>query len=271
MTTTKQHRWFENAGYSLIELMVAMLVSTLVVGAVLSMLVSIEEIQRDSQQMIDSQQAARISLDQVQRDLQMAGVGIAWLVAPMPLVVPEVGGGFTVRHNQSGVRASLVVDMGGTGADLRVDDAAGFAPGMGIAVYDNAGALSFVTVTGVNLGADRISHDGTTKIFTVADGTAVARIETITYSVDGQDRLLRQVNAEAPEPLAGNVAAFNVTYWNNSTPSAVFNPATVAQQLLIQTIQVALTVETEDPQLNAVNERQRTLTTQVTPRAIILS
>ena len=270
MMTTKLHPTFENDGYSLIELMVSMLVSTLVVGAVMMMLVSIEEIQRDGQQMIDAQQAARISLEQMQRDLQMAGVGIAWLVAPMPLVVPQANG-FQVRHNQAGVRASLVADMGGTGADLEVDDAAGFVVGTGVAVYDNTGALNFVTITGVDLLNDTISHDGTTKVFTVADGTAVARIETITYSVDGQNRLMRQVDADAPEPIAANVAAFNVTYWDNSVPSAVFVPATVAQQLLIQTIQVALTIETDDPQFNTQNERQRTLTTQVTPRAIILS
>jgi hypothetical protein len=234
------------------------------------MLVSIEEIQRDGQQLIDAQQAARISLEQMQRDLQMAGVGIAWLVAPMPLVVPQANG-FTIRHNQAGVRASLVVDMVGTGSDLRVDDATGFQVGTEIAVYDNTGALDFVTVTNVNLANDRISHDGTTKVYTVADGTAVARIETITYGLDAQNRLTRQIDNSPAEPLAENIVAFNVTYWNNSVPSVVFVPATVAEQLLIQTIQVALTIETEETQFNTVNERQRTLTTQVTPRAIILS
>jgi hypothetical protein len=39
----------------------------------------------------------------------------------------------------------------------------------------------------------------------------------------------------------------------------------------IQTVQVDLTLETDDPQINTLNTRQVTLTTRVTPRAIVLS
>jgi len=62
-----------------------------------------------------------------------------------------------------------------------------------------------------------------------------------------------------------------VTYWDNATPSVVFVPDTVSLQMMIQTVQVDLTVETENTKLNTSQFRQVTLTTQVTPRAIVLS
>lgn len=259
------------AGYSLIELMVAMLVSTLVVGGVMTMLTSIQEVQRDSQQLIDAQQQARISLEQIQRDLQQAGVGLAWLVAPLPLVVNNGANSIEIRHNQGGISSPLAADQAGTGAVLAVNDVTGFEIGQTAGVYDSTGSFDLVTITAIDAGNNRISHDGTTKAFTVADGTAVAHIETITYTIDAQNRLMRQLDNDAPQPLAENIVNFNVTYWDNSDPTVVFNPVTNAQMLRIQTVQVALTIETVDPQLNTVNERQVTLTTRVTPRAIVLS
>lgn len=259
------------AGYSLIELMVAMLVSTLVVGGVMTMLTSIQEVQRDAQQLIDAQQQARISLEQVQRDLQQAGVGLAWLVAPLPLIVPNGADSFEIRHNQGGLSSPLAADQAGTGGVLTVNDVTGFEVGKTAGVYDATGSFDLVTITAIDAGNNRISHDGTSKAFTVADGTAVAHIERITYAIDAQNRLTRQIDNDAAQPLADNIVNFAVTYWDNSDPTVLFNPVTNAQMLRIQTVQVDLTIETVDPQLNTVNERQVTLTTRVTPRAIVLS
>jgi len=262
---------FDARGYSLIELLVATLVSTLVVGGVMTMLTSIEEVHRDSQQLIDAQQQARISMEQIQRDLQIAGVGLAWLVAPLPLIVPQGPGSFQIRHNQGGVTSALTADMAGTGDFLVVDDVTGFSTGQTAGVYDSTGAFDLVTITAVDTGNNRISHTGTSKAFTVADGTAVAHIETITYAVDAQNRLTRQIDNDAAQPIAGNVVNFAVTYWDNSSPTTVFNPATNAEMMRILTVQIDLSIETEDAQLNTNNERQVTLSTQVTPRAIVLS
>ncbi|MGD8331059.1 MAG: prepilin-type N-terminal cleavage/methylation domain-containing protein [Acidobacteriota bacterium] len=262
---------FDAAGYSLIELLVAMLVSTLVVGGVMTMLTSIEEVHRDSQQLIDAQQQARISMEQIQRDLQVAGVGLAWLVAPLPLIVPQGAGSFQIRHNQGGLTSALAADQTGTGGSLTVNDVTGFAVGMTAGVYDSSGAFDLVTITGIDTGNNRISHTGTSKAFTVADGTAVAHIETITYAVDAQNRLTRQIDNNAAQPIAGNVVNFAITYWNNGDPTTMFNPATNAEMMRIQTVQIDLTIETEDAQINTANERQVTLSTRVTPRAIVLS
>jgi len=267
----EQSREHHEHGYSLIELMVAMLISTLVVGGVMVMLTAIGDVHRDSQQLIDAQQAARISLEQVQRDLQVAGVGLAWLVPPLPLVVPQADGGVIIRHCQSGITTVLDADMGNANDPMTVDDVTGFEVGQSIGVYDASGAMDLVTVTGIDAGNSRIQHSGASKAYTVADGTAVARIETIQYSVDAQDRLTRSIDGAAAQPIAGNVVSLTITYWDSGNPPAVFVPVSNAEMMMIQTVQVDLTIQTEDPRLNTVTFRQVTLTTQVTPRAIVLS
>ena len=261
----------DEAGYNLIELMVAMLVSTLVVGGVLMMLNAVQDVHRDSQEMIDAQQSARISVEQIQRDLQLAGVGLVWLVPPLPLIVPQVDGGFQVRHNQSGVTASLATNMANPNDAFTVDDVTGFAIGQSIAIYDSTGALDMVDITGIDAANDRIMHGGASKAYTVADGTALAWIQTITYGVDVQDRLTRQVDNEGAYPIAGNVVGLVVAYWNSDTPSVVFVPNTIPLQMMIQAVQVDLTIQTENMRLNTNQFRQVTLSTQVTPRAIVLS
>jgi type II secretory pathway pseudopilin PulG len=261
----------DQAGFSLIELMVATLVSTLVVGGVMLMLNAIQDVHRDTQEMIDAQQSARISMEQIQRDLQLAGVGLVWLVPPLPLIVPQADGGLQLRHNQSGVTASLSADMANQTDAFTVDDVTGFAVGQTIGIYDATGAMDLLAITGIDSVNDKIMHGGASKAYTVADGTALAWVQTITYSVDAQDRLTRQVDNEAAQPIAGNVVGFLVTYWDNATPSVVFVPDTVSLQMMIQTVQVDLTVETENTKLNTSQFRQVTLTTQVTPRAIVLS
>jgi hypothetical protein len=192
-------------------------------------------------------------------------------VAPLPLVVPTGAASFEIRHNQGGVSSPLVADQPGVGGVLTVADVTGFAIGQTAGVYDSTGAFDLVTITNIDGVNDRITHDGTTKAFTVADGTAVAHIETIRYAIDGQGFLTRQVDNNSIQPLAGNVVNFAVTYWDNSDPSVLFAPATNAEMMRIQTVQVDLTLETDDPQINTLNTRQVTLTTRVTPRAIVLS
>jgi hypothetical protein len=258
----------------LLELLIASLVSVFVVGGVLTMLVGLEDVHRDTQELIDAQQMARLSLDQMTRDLQLAGVGLAWLLPPFPLVVPRADGGIDIRHNQGNITGTLVADMGGPNDALFVDSAVGFEAGQQIGVYDAMGAMDLVDVISVDLGANRIVHSGVSKAYLVADGTAVARIETISYMIQnfgGVPTLMRQVDNLAAQPIASQIQTLNIVYWDDSTPAVAFNPATPVEQLRIRTVELTLTIQTENVRLNTVQRRTASLTTRVTPRAIALS
>lgn len=263
-------------GFSLIELIVAGLISLFVVGGVMTMLVSINDINRDTQQLIDSQQSVRIALDQIQRDVQIAGVGLLWLLPPTPVIIPRADGGIDIRQNQGGLMAGLIADMGSGTDDFTVDDVTGFSPGMQVAVYDAGGSIDFVTIIAVDTNNDRLSHDGASKAYTVADGTAVARILTISYylqQIDGVWTMVREKDGANTATIAANivVAGTSILYWDDSLPSVLFNPNTNSLQLRIRTIEVTLEIETVDTMLNSNIRRSSTLTTRITPRAMVLS
>lgn len=261
------------AGFSLLELLVASFVSLFVVGGVMVMLNGLQEVHRNSQEIVDAQQMARLSLEQMQRDLQLAGVGLAWLIPPFPLIEPRADGGIDIRHNQGGLTAALVADMGSPGDALMVDDATGFEAGMTIALYDAQGAVDLVEVDAVDQGNDRIVHSGATQVYTVAEGSAIARVEEISYAVqdvNGVPTLFRTEGSQNPQPIAGRVEDLTLTYFDDQIPPQVFNPATTVEMLRIRTVEISLEIETENLQLNSNQRRSVTLTTRITPRAVLL-
>ena len=269
-------RLSDDEGLSLLELLVSSFISMVVVGGVMTMLVSVNDIHRDAQQVIDTQQSARIAMDQIQRDVQIAGVGLLWLLPPTPVIIPRADGGIDIRQNQGGVMAGLIADMGGPNDVFTVNDVTGFSPGMEIAVYDASGSIDFVTVTAVDTLNDRLSHDGASKAYTVAEGSAVARILTISYylqQIGSVWTMVREEDGANTVPIAANVvvAGTSIVYWDDSLPPIVFNPNTNSLQLRITMIEISLEIETVDTTLNSNIRRSATLTTRITPRAMVLS
>ncbi|MFQ5744345.1 MAG: PilW family protein [Acidobacteriota bacterium] len=261
-------------GFSLLELLVASFMSILVVGGMLLMLQGLEDVHRNTQELIDAQQTARLSLERMSRDLQLAGVGLASLLPPLPLIVPRTDGGIDIRHNQGDVTALLAADMAGPGSSLLVDDAAGFEAGMAVAIYDSSGTLDMVTLTSVDTVSKLLAHDGSSKAYTVANGTAVARVLTISYllqNIGGVQTLMRQEDTASPQPLANHVRSLTFTYYNDAVPPQIFSPLSVADQLRIEAIEIRLEIETEDVRLNTTERPSVTLTTRVMPRALLLS
>lgn len=262
------------AGFSLLELLIASLVSVFVVGGALTMLVNLEGVHRDTQELIDAQQTARLALDQMSRDIQMAGVGLAWLLPPFPLMVPRADGGIDIRHNQGNVASMLAADMGGPNDPLIINSAVGFEAGQQIAVYDSMGAIDLIDVVSVDLAANRIVHSGASKSYLVADGTAVARVETISYMIQniaGVPMLMRQETNMAAQPIGARIQTLVFTYWDDANPSVAFIPAGTVDQLRIRTVEVDIVFQTENVRLNTLQRRTSSLTTRVTPRAIALS
>ena len=146
------------AGYSLLELLVSSLLVVLVLSAVLLLVDGLRDAHYEQQEVISAQQTLRVALMQLQRDSQLAGVGLVWLIAPLPVVVPQAGGGIEIRHNQPQVNAALMADMVHAGAPIVVADTSGFKPGMTVALYDAMGALDMVTLTGVDQSTGRLLH-----------------------------------------------------------------------------------------------------------------
>jgi len=266
-------RLHDERGFSLLEILVASLMSVMVVGGMLLILDGLRDVHRDQQQLIEAQMTARLALEQMQRDIQLAGIGLLGMLSPMPVIEPRADGGIDVRYNSDNVTARLTANMSGTTGQLVVDDATGFAAGIEIVVYDGSGSFDLATVTQVQGTA--ISHDGTlSKVYLVADGAAVKRIQTISYrlqSVNGTFWLQRQEDSNSAQPVALNVRSMSITYYDDANPPVAFVPVTMADQFRVNVIAVTLVVETEDEKLNTTEKRTVTLTTRITPRSVMLT
>jgi len=262
------------AGYSLIELLVSSLLVVLVLGSVLSLLDGLRDAHYEQQEAIGAQQTARVALMQLQRDSQLAGVGLVWLIAPLPVVIPQANGGIEIRHNQPQVSSALIADMANPGAPMVVASTSGFNPGMTVALYDAMGSLDMVTLTGVDKTTGRLLHSGAGKAYSVIDGAAAALVETLTYSLQatgGSFDLLRQEGGNPAQPVANNVRSLAITYYDDAVPAQPFVPATPGDQLRIRAIEFSLEIETENTRLHGTGKRTFTLTTRVAPRALVLS
>lgn len=270
--TNRPGRWRDESGFSLLELLVASAMAVLVVGGMLLIFDSVRDVHRDQSQLIDAQMTARIALEQMQRDIQLAGIGLLGLMSPLPVIEPRPDGGIDVRYNSDNLTARLSANMSGPSAQLVVDDATGFQAGMQVVVYDGTGAFDLVTLSGVS--GNSLAHVSTlTKAYQVVDGAAVKRIETISYrlqSVNGVFWLQRQLNNDTPQPVALNVRSMTITYFDDASPPVAFTPVTLVDQLRVNVIEVTLVVETEEPPINETAERTVTLTARITPRSVML-
>src|SRR6185436_2747874 len=101
----------QEAGFSLIELMVAMTITLIVTGAIYGLLTSGGNAFKREPELSDRQQNVRMAMDLIQRDVSNAGSGMgAWVQAftnnldtqgPLVSILPTVGGGSRTIQGQN--------------------------------------------------------------------------------------------------------------------------------------------------------------------------
>lgn len=260
----------DEAGYGLVELLVSTVLTLLVVGSLGQLLVTVQEHQHDLQANLDAQQGARLALVRIQRDLQMAGVGLARLQPPFPYIIPRADG-VEIRVNGDQATTFLIGNMGNSTQPLNVDSVEGFEVGDVIAVYDTTGDLDLTTVTDVQ--GNHLNHTGVSKPYSKFDGTTIAQIATIVYRLEGVAapfQLVREVDGADTAVIAGNVYDFELVYWDDSDPRGAFTPTTAEEQLRIEMIQVLLEVGAPEPRLRDGVVPTTRFEARVAPRALVM-
>lgn len=260
-------------GFSILEAIIASGLFLLLISGVATVIGSSRDNYHDATDLIDTQQTARIALEQIQRDLQVAGVGLSRLQPPFAIIVPRVDGGIDMRVNRGQVTTFLVADMASATDTIDVDDVSAFSVGQRVAVYDAAGSIDMTTIDSIDAANDRISHGGLSKAYSPDDGAAVAVVQTITYrtEVSGTTlNLIREVDGANAAVLATNLTGVTFTYFDDATPPAVFTPVSLVDQLSIRVVEVDLMLQTANERLAADGQPTIELTARVTPRSLVL-
>ncbi len=231
-----------DAGFSLAELVVALVLALVVAGAALSIIMPDSTTGRAEPEVVDLQQRARVGQDLLARDLYMAGAGIDLGPATGPLqrffapVVPRRMGlqnadAFSVARSDAitilfvpqTLSQTTLRDPLPAGADLRVDHPpncppvgalCGLGAGSAVLVFDRAGHFDAFTVTQVLVDTGRLrARQPTHPPYSYPAGSVIGELEWHTYYLDPQSRQLRHSDGYLTDiPVVDDVVGLAVEY-----------------------------------------------------------
>lgn len=216
------------AGFSLVELLIAMALMVTFGGALLSLILAGQSIARMQPEAADLQQRARIALQTLGAELALAGAGMDMGPQPgalaqyFPPIAPSADGGVTIwyisgREAQTTLAGALA--PGGTDAPIEAaphcpasDPGCAFTAGSTAIVFDGRGCRDLVRIDAVT--ATSLQVRAGSRACDYAAGAAIAQGEVRTYRVDtGTRQLLRRDEATGLNvPVLDNVAAMTVEY-----------------------------------------------------------
>lgn len=251
-------------GFTLIEILIAMAITTASAGVLLSLVMAGQSIARLQPEAADLQQRARIATQMLGTELARAGAGLdagplaGTLARQFPPVRPSPDGGITIWYvsgamgqsvlaaplQRDAVVATIVLDpaCGGSAS------ACGFADETTALLFDVAGCHDHARVEQVAEAS--LALRVAPRACAYAAGAAIARGEVRTYRVDAAARqLLRRDEATGISlPVIDNVAGMAVEYHDGGRRLRLalrFVPAV----LLLQVPELVVTVDVRPPNL----------------------
>ena len=206
------------AGFTLVEILIAMALMVTFSGALLSLIVAGQSMARTQPDAADVQQRARVALQTLGGELALAGAGLDRGPQAGPLaqyfapVGPSPDGGITIWYVSSRRGQTTLTGPLAPGATDALIQTATFSPASTGIVFDRHGChdpvrIDAATPTWLQVRAG-------SRGCRYATGDAIAEGEVRTYRVDaGTRQLLRRDEATgASLPVLDNVAAMTIEY-----------------------------------------------------------
>lgn len=237
------------AGFTLLEMLVALTLALVVGGGTLAVLSSHTAATRTQPEVVDLQQRARAAVDLLTRDLYMAGAGLylgpstGSLQGYFASVVPRRMGlqrpdGFNVARPdavtvfyvpETMAQTELAIGLPSAGANLDVrpfphcppaTSLCGLGVGDAVVVFDRESHFDFFTVTQVNagLGVLRSWQSGHAS-HAYSPGAVVSAAAWHTYYFDRVNRQLRHFDGYLTDtPVVDDVVDLAFEYWGTPAP-----------------------------------------------------
>lgn len=207
-----------SAGFTLVEILIAMALMVTFSGALLSLIVAGQSMARVQPDAADVQQRARVALQTLGAELALAGAGLdrgpraGPLVQYFPPIGPSPDGGVTIWYVSSRrVQTTLTGPLAPDATDALIETAA-FSPASAGIVFDGHGCRDVVRIDAVT--PTWLQVRAGSRGCGYAPGDAIAQGEVRTYRVDAATRqLLRRDEATGGSvPVLDHVAAMTVEY-----------------------------------------------------------
>jgi type IV pilus assembly protein PilW len=197
------------AGVSMIELLVVMAMSTILLGATISMFVKQERTMRDQMTKTHLRALGRIAMEDMAKELRRAGYGFGKGLGVTAMTLTSV----TIRGNTDEISSSLSADASAGDDHVDVFDYGDFTAGDNIVIYNPQDDVSEVQVMDTSGTTDKIDlvSNSLSNDFEVDDGPIVSQYHTITYDYSG-GRITRAVDGGTAVPVIGKVSDLSFTY-----------------------------------------------------------
>ncbi len=267
-----------NAGYTLIELLVSMLLAGVALSVVATDFTHTVHQKNDMEQVVEVQQAVSAALTFVTQELRQAGA-----------CLPTVGRFVAIDGEDAGDRDRLTLRIGVTDAatlvcirsvatsvatagesEIEIQDASLFTPGQYVYMTRIGGQGSTFRIA--SIVGDSLIIEGAFDA-DYLPGSGVYAVEERTYAIDATGPapvLTVAIDGGDPQPLARGISGFNVRYHLEpcSPCTVVDQPADNTEWRAVRELEITVSASTRSPlQTGAVHVVEES--TNVKPRNLL--
>jgi prepilin-type N-terminal cleavage/methylation domain-containing protein len=262
-------------GITLIELMVALVISSLLVAAIYRVFMNQQKTFTVQEQVVDMQQNMRAAINRMMAEIRMAGFGNLSRVMPVTIGIrtynnvvnwnTPAAGALTILSATGGA-STLTASAGEGQSQITVSnltDASGNPLfDTGDKKYISVGGLESYIITSIDNATGTITLNGPLT-YNHPLGTPIFSIRALSYqvaSIDGIPTLLRDENmGEGALPQADGIENLQFTYLNSAG-----NPAPNPPDVRIIRITLTARTERQDPDLkNGDGYRRRQIASNI--------
>jgi prepilin-type N-terminal cleavage/methylation domain-containing protein len=279
----KTHKLKSNEGVTLIELLIAMIISAILIAAIYHTFIRQQKTYTVQEQVVDMQQNVRVAINRMMREIRMAGFGNVSNVLTLPggvngftnVITPgtdsiTIVGGYRQILRDNVNRDPVTIDSD-SGNQITLDFATD--------AFDGE-KHKFISIGGIE---SNVVPSRTEATLTLGErnnplkhsrGTPIYKIQAITYSLDTSSvkpALRRNENTDGGnQPLAENIEGLQFEYFDADGAQMNFPPDDPRN---IRMINVKVTAKTDmpDPEFKggqADGFRRRTITSNIKIRNI---
>jgi len=257
-------------GMTLVELLVALVISTLIASAGYGIYLTQHENWIIQEQITNMQQNARAAIHELETKIRMAGYGLPRGIDPIYAKNTNPDTITIVFQNEINCEATIEQAMSQPSAELRCDghDVSCFEENTWAYIYDpSADTGEFFYITNINVGSSYIYHSTAPLSRSYPQGSAVMFVDMYKFYINASDsnhpNLIRQGLGETPQVYAEDIEDLQFRY---GLANGVFLDVPPAASV-VREVLISLTARTERKDLQFAGKyRRRTLASDVKVR-----
>ena len=257
-------------GMTLVELLVALVVSGVIVSAGYGIYLAQHEGWIIQEQVTNMQQNARVAMHELESRIRMAGYGLQGGIDPIYAKNTNPDTITVVFQNEINCEATIEQAMPEKSAELSCDghDVSCFKENTWAYIYDPfADTGEFLYITQVQTSSAHIQHNTTALSRCYPQGSIITYMDMYKFYIDKSDtnhpNLMEQAVGQTPVVYAENIEDLQFRY---SLASGVFVDVPPAASV-VREVLISLTARTEKKDLQFAGQyRRRSLTSDVKVR-----